>query len=289
MLGPVDAPRAARFIRSSLVLLLLLIGAGTTGAAEPVTVELLSGRTFTGRIDARTDDQRLWLRFDEGAASIVRPIAWQRVIAVEYGPERFDAERARQLVKELATAAPDRPRPSDSPEGASPRVPVVASDAYPPHASGTIGSLQVDAYVADWGPGVEVDGLVVHVYPLSTRGELLPVRGTLTFELIGVRPRTSSPVDRYPVVGRWTRTLHPGDVGPDGAVYRLEFQAVHPEFTENLRAHGLLRARLAAPGHGTFETSADFLRIRPYSPVRDDLQLQRGERFHPRERTRRTR
>jgi hypothetical protein len=39
------------------------------------------------------------------------------------------------------------------------------------------------------------------------------------------------------------------------------------------------------PGQGTFETTESLLRIRPYSAVRDQLQLSTGRRFFPRERT----
>jgi len=74
-------------------------------------------------------------------------------------------------------------------------------------------------------------------------------------------------------------------MGPSGAVYRLPFQAVHPEFDTDWAAHGLVHVRLTVPGHGVFEASQEVVRIRAFSPIRDELEMSTGRRFFPIERT----
>jgi hypothetical protein len=63
-----------------------------------------------------------------------------------------------------------------------------------------------------------------------------------------------------------------------GAVCQIAFQAVHPEFDLDLRAHGVVHARFSVPGEGVFEASTE-TRLRGYSALRDQLQLQTGRRF----------
>src|SRR5262245_48101454 len=47
-----------------------------------LSVKLASGREFTAHVDKRTDEL-LWLRFSGGGGSILRPIAWERVVAAQ--------------------------------------------------------------------------------------------------------------------------------------------------------------------------------------------------------------
>jgi hypothetical protein len=65
----------------------------------------------------------------------------------------------------------------------------------------------------------------------------------------------------------------------------LPFGAVHPEFDSDWLASplGLVHVRLVAPGHGTFDSSRDAVRIRPWAPNRDQLELNTNRRFVPTE------
>jgi hypothetical protein len=119
------------------------------------------------------------------------------------------------------------------------------------------------------------------VQPRDAAGELLPVSGTLVAELFGERSGVVRHPQPFVSLGQWTRTLRPGDFGPRGAMLRLEFQNVHPEFVAELLPRGALHVRLSVPGQGTFEASDAMLRIRPYSSVRDRMQLYTGRRFFP--------
>jgi hypothetical protein len=60
---------------------------------------------------------------------------------------------------------------------------------------------------------------------------------------------------------------------------------LHPEFDSDWFAspYGLVHVRLVAPGHGTFDASQDGLRIRPWAPSRDSLELKGYPRFLPTE------
>lgn len=70
-------------------------------ADEPVALQLLSGRTYVGAIDARTDRDRLWLRFGSTKAEILRPIEWHRVAGVRIAGEDVPAAKLRALVVRL--------------------------------------------------------------------------------------------------------------------------------------------------------------------------------------------
>lgn len=272
-----------------------------TRAAEAV-VRLASGRQFAGTIDGRAGAERLWLRTTYGGVTIRRPIAWDRVVAASLDGTELSVAAFRAAA--LAAAAEDSvvdsplaaavtfrgatPEPTPGPTSESVPPGPLVPDGRPasfPHLDGRVYSLGIDAWVANWDDDVEVDGLVLHVYPLAHGWRPTPVSGTLAVELFGERVQASARREAFPQLGRWSRAVHPADFGPAGAVYQLEFRNAHPEFDLGLAAHGLLRVQLTAPGHGTFEASLAELRVRPYSGVRDRMQQRRGRRFLPAERT----
>lgn len=264
-------------------------GEAADAAAPTVEVELASGRSFRAAVDPRTDDGQLWLRFGSGDLTILRPIAWSSIAAVRHGDQVHTAAEFRALAEELKQQTPRavfRPRP------------VVEQVAVPggqefapaplPMPPPIVRQLHVDAYVANWDQDAEVDGVVVHLFAACDDGSLIPAAGTLEATLIGRRANPAGEGEPFPQLGRWTVQVQPQDFGPAGAVYRLPFQAVHPDFDFRVGAQGLLNARLIVPGSGTFDASVATLRIRPYSGMRDRLQQQTGQRFFSIERTGRT-
>jgi hypothetical protein len=72
--------------------------AESRGDAAEVSVLAQSGRTFVGLVDARTDGETLWLRFEHGRSTMWRPIAWQRVRQVSASGETFAADGVRRGV-----------------------------------------------------------------------------------------------------------------------------------------------------------------------------------------------
>ena len=145
--------------------------------------------------------------------------------------------------------------------------------------------MSIDADVGRWSDTVEADGLVVHVYPMDAQGAVVPAWGTLEVDLTGWQFGITRPSQPFFSLGRWTQEVRPEDFGPQGAVYRLPFQSVQPEFDTNVAPLGAVHARLNVPGQGTFDATRSSVRIRPSSPVRDMLQMTTGQRFFPQERT----
>lgn len=260
---------------------------------KSISVAVASGRTFTGQLDARTDAAELWLRSRRGAALLLRPIRWDGVVQVRVADRVLSGEEFRQIVQAVK---PEAPAPKETPaaeektavKGATRSggfLSVSGTAPQQPPETPRVRWLAIEAAVANWDGDVEADGLLVHVYPLDDAGGVVPARGTLQFELIGQRDDMFGPPRPFSRLGQWSQQMRVEDFGPRGAVYPLPFQGVHPEFDLTVGPRGALHARLSVPGQGNFETTESMLRIRPYSAVRDQLQLSTGDRFFPQERT----
>lgn len=266
--------------------------------AEEVTVELTSGRTFTARLDSRTDEETMWLRFDSAGSEMLRPVRWVRLARAEVAGRELTSEQFRQLAPQLVTSAPapsPRSLPGHQPSRPAPinEVPIistlnVASSQAVPRSKAS--SLQVDAHLANWDGDVEADGLIVYLFPVDQFGLFVPVRGWVEVTLLGQRTiafqdAPSKGGRQFGQLGRWRKnltTIH----HPSGAyLLRLPFQAEHPQFDTGLSSHAVVNVRMVVPGDGTLERSLDGVRVRPFSPLRDTWQRQTGRRFFPTELT----
>jgi hypothetical protein len=269
-------------------------------SAGQITILAASGRTFTGEVDPQTDHDLLWLRIGEGPIILRRPIEWSRVVRVRQSGKELSPDELRTLAQasNAQTQKPPLPAPPMPAKewtvaktwlnaaNSSPGNPATqSSTAAQVVAMQTVTSLQFQAELGHWTAGVETSGIVVCIHPTNVDGAFTPVDGTLSVDLVGQRPASQNEGNGLATLGRWTQTVRIVDFGPLGAVYRFPFQAVHPDFDLELRAHGLVHARLSVPGQGTFEASEPMVRLRPYSSVRDRLQQQTGSRFAPIEET----
>ena len=278
-------------LRSSLISSFLLLCAIAAEAAETVSVIAASGRQFRGEVDPRTNEQALWLRSGKPQAFVRRPIAWSRIVEVTVGEKKHSADEFRQLI-----GSPDWQPANDAAPASPDSVAVTSPEELPLHQASSwepaeapadlpapIVSLHIDASVANWDSDVEVDGLLVNVYPLDAAGAIVPALGTLDVELIGQGATNGASGNPFPFLGRWSETVRPESVGVNGATLRLPFQWVRPDFNHkwDVSSFGMVHARLSVAGQGVFEDTASFTRIRPYSPVRDRMQQLRGKRFHP--------
>jgi len=263
----------------------------------PIRVDVASGRTLSGELDAKTDRQTLWLRWTRGSASIRQPIPWQRIVRIHVGDQvlsGIDFVRTFDVPEAAPALAGDkaagelciRGKPATTAwELRGPEANAIGpASRFGPQAS-QVRSLAIEVQVANWNSGVEVDGLVVDVYPLDAVGRMMPVRGTLEVDLIGHQATRARPGRTFPQIGRWMQPVALTDFGASGARYHLAFQHIHPESEFSLAPFGVVHARLSVPGEGVFEASAAAVRIRPYSAVRDQLQRATGQRFFPQERT----
>jgi hypothetical protein len=281
----------------------LLLAAGAE-AGEQLTVQLQSGRTFTARVDARTDDERLWLRFEDGAMTLWRPVRWERVVEGVYRGQPLTPDEVRAAAERIKSkpSAVEEVAPAESYGGEDSLSQTSGAVTLNGRKSGDFHdgnfsagddparSLRLAARVANWDADVEADGLLLYAAALDGRGREVPVAGHLTIELIGFRP--AARLDQFvrvhgepfPTLGRWTRRIDTRHAEPGGACLQLPFQNAHPDFDADFAAHGVVHARLVAPGRGVFEASADLTRIRPFSPLRDQLQQTEGRRFFAEER-----
>lgn len=277
---------AAAIMGRLLALLAIASTAFTAHAlhgAEPlpaaISVRLASGRVFTASVDRKTNQDTLWLRFDGFTTTLLRPVLWNAVRQANVGGEIFTGPELRERAAALATARPARnPSPIREPERDDFDV---QTAQVPPR----LRSLQLDASPANWDADVEDDGILLRVYPLDEFGQVMPIDGTLAVDLIGDQAGSTARGQNVMDLGRWTRRLEPAAVGPNGAVFRLEYQAIHPEFFTQTSPYALVHARLSAPGHGSFEATTGVLRLRPYNGMRDRRQQDAGTRFFPGERT----
>jgi hypothetical protein len=291
--------------RSSLFSLLLLQALGWIGVCPPamargadpeqIVVRLSSGRTFTAAVDMRTDSSRLWLRFDRSGVSVLRPVGWQSVETAWRNGRVLNAAELQEAIDELKSARLPR-EPVAEPtaetkateeecwERESPREPLAAKDHKP---ADVVRSIAIDASLAHWSGGVESDGILLRVSPLDADGNLIAASGTLEVDLFGDQYGSPTRGRDYRVLGHWASRLEADQVTLEGAAVRLPFQAVSPDFANDLSPYAVVHVRFSAPGHGTFEASTNPVRLRPYNGVRDRLQQAAGTRFFPNERTNR--
>jgi hypothetical protein len=255
-------------------------------AGQTIAVGLASGRVFTGEIDSRTDNDILWLRAQLNGATILRPISWQRVLLARIGNEELTSEELQTRADSLKSKPTERAPTEESPADHLPPPPKPMVDRRQASEiqraqsrDSQVRWISIDAQVANWNQTVETDGIVVHLFPLDDAGYMVPVDGTLDVELVAAVPYGSRLGVPFPVIGRWTVTVSPDQFGPAGAMFKLPFQSVHPDFDLNVGPLGLVNARLNVPGNGSFETSQSMVRIRPYSAVRDESQQIDGRRF----------
>jgi hypothetical protein len=274
-----------------LVSIVTLLASAALGD-EQLSVWLESGRVLSGQIDPRSSDTHLWLVRGDDGLSIARPIEWQRVVRAQRGEAPLTRDQLKQQASEIAAAAVQKkpielqPQPQWRGVFAAPAAPgQAANEPAPP-----VRSLALDAFHANWDSDVESDGLVVVVYPLDGYGQLTPVDGTLEVEVVApeVRRFQDAPHGRgltLERIAQWTVAIHAQDFTSGGARVQLPYQAIHPEFDWKTLPQGLVHARLTVPGQGTFDATVDWVRLRPWSPLRDKMWRDTGRRFLPTEQT----
>ncbi len=283
-------------VRSLWVVAILLTATSIAGAegVNAVTVWLDDGRVLTAEVDQRSDEHRLWLRFSQPLITLASSTHWHKVVQASYNKKIYSADEFRTLALSLRDKAPSRSRVEElpAPTRQTDQSQVVLrrppNDGYfaQPVGPPRIGSLVIDAELANWDSDVEVDGLLLHVYPLTDNRVSVPVDGSLQIEVIGRKLLRQRQPTSFFELARTSHRVRKQDFGPTHvATYRIPFRTVHPEFQLDVATHGLVHARLGIPGQGSFEASVQ-TRLRTFDPVRDQLQLERGKRFFASERTR---
>lgn len=270
----------------SIALAMASLGPSVRATAPPVVVvETLDGRTVSGKVDARTDGERLWLRRESATILYSTQVAWEAIETATLEGEPIDrtklAERAPSLVQPAPEAFISAHLSTKDPDDALPepgeRAPGVAGDALPEKRRQVV-DVAVAAWLIDFDRDVEHDGVALCISPLDKTGTQLPVRGSLTARLIVQRYDAHTGRRWYENAQRWRRMIEVDDFADGVASFRLPFRTVAPEHDLELRSQALLNVRLSAAGHGNYESSTG-IAIRPLHPFRDTLQLHRGSRF----------
>lgn len=243
-----------------------------------ISVHLASGRTFWAEVDAQSNSRQLWLRFAAAGATVLRPIDWDRVLWAKVAGEKLSGSELRGLVEQIRREFAVHPVASlakshivmiGSPNSQQRTAPVAPA----PADTHRVVSLTIEAGIGRWDENVEPDGLTVRVYPRDATGAIVPVRGTLNVALKVEQRNIDWLQQPYVDAGQWAESVRASDFGPMGAVYRLRFQSIHPEFDDRVRpAPCLVHACLTVPGQGTFEASDYIYSVQPNNPVRDRLQ-----------------
>jgi hypothetical protein len=274
-----------------LALALIPLAAGPARSQEPsLTLRLVSGREFRGAPDGQSTDEVLVLRTTSGGLTLRRPIRWSAIVSATLNDRAVTTDELRALAKDAPAFVPPDPQPP-TPDPQLPQQPV-ASGQEPVAAAQffPVTTITFDPRFVNWDSDVETDGLVVDLFPQDGEGYLTPVSGSVEVEFFAPQRRVfhHAPLsggDTLERVERWTVQINPADFTTNGVRLRLPFGVVHPEFDSDWFAspYGLVHVRLIAPGHGTFDSSQDGLRIRPWAPSRDSLELKNYPRFLPTE------
>jgi hypothetical protein len=265
-----------------------------TQAEETLHVWLANQRHFQGTIDGSSDDHQLMLRTAKEGMTVFRPLSWQRINRAELDGNSVEVAK----LIEMATARNQTRGSKQAPgvrrielRGPAAPEPLETTPAIEPGPLPQVVTVSFDAYVANWDADVETDGLVVDIIPIDADGLMAQVDGTVQIELLAPQRRVfhHAPLsggDTLALVERWTRSITAEDFGRSGVRLRLPFGAVHPEIDYDWLAwwYGLVHVQVAIPGHGVFEDSRDGIRIRPWAPNRDNLEMNAGRRFVPTER-----
>src|SRR5262245_58258062 len=96
-----------------IILACLSIAASATAAQaadSEVVIPLASGRPFRGSIDSTSTNRQLVLRVFNGGITLLRPIAWERVVSAAINGDVIDAARLRERAVKESGAGDDRVR-----------------------------------------------------------------------------------------------------------------------------------------------------------------------------------
>ncbi|MAT72334.1 MAG: hypothetical protein CMJ58_22760 [Planctomycetaceae bacterium] len=226
-----------------------------------VAVRTAAGRVLHGRIDARSDEQTLWLVAEAAGIAITSTTPASEVIEVTA------AERVAlaPLWSEVAETTP--PAPS------------AASPALPDRV--VVRSLEVAAGVANWDADPQIDGLELCLSPRGEHGEAIGIGGIVRVEL-HVETGGKWPSNRrFAIAERWQVEVAAEEFGPDGAVVRLPFERLQPELRSEFPPLGVLQVRYLVPGEGVVDATISDLPLAPPSFNRDRSELLTGSRRLP--------
>ncbi len=253
--------------------------------SSSLSIRTRDNRALEGQVDSRTDQHQLWIRQQSEHIVLITPVRWDAIASAALDDAPIEIASLVEMAPRLASAGPvaflAQHEVIDPPQDVLPSAPQVH-----PHHPGArmtpatrVTNIEIAARLVNFDRDVEVDGIEVAVVVLDTQGYPVPVRGSLSGNLIVERVNSHTGRARFENVQRWSQPVATADFVEGTAFYRLPFRTVRPEMDLALRSQGLLNVRLGVAGQGNYEATVP-VAIRPLNPVRDTLQLRTGSRFY---------
>lgn len=266
---------APRLLLLAIMVLMADAKVSWADAAAPplVTVQTHDGQTQQGMVDARTNDEALWLRLDEANISLATSTAWESISTAMVNGEAIQATNLRARLSPLVSARP----------ALDVLLGGVASEtlSYPqpgtlPTESQRIAAVSVTACLANWDADARADGVELLVVATDRNGVAWPVGGNLTVRLLGPR-QTSLYRSEVRELGRWSEVVKPQHFGPAGesARYRLSYRGLEPETDSTIGDISFVEATLGVYGQGNFSARAPVV-LQPHPAAFDRLDLPTG-------------
>jgi hypothetical protein len=249
--------------------------------AEQVTVLLTDGRQVSGFLDPTSTNQLLRLKRSFADVEIVSSFP-RDLVHSTYRSETLPlAVDGRNSSRNPGPPPPDAGNLAHQAEAGG-FVPL----SQHPRSPGTVKTLVVEAHLAQWDRDAQPDGLRVMVWPLSERGDVVPVHGQLELTLFVEQEGRgavigSQPQPAFKELDRANYLVSPERFAAGPAIFTLPFQRQHPDEKTAIANEALLYARLGIPGLGVFEASDAQVNLRECSRFRDQLQQFEHRRYLP--------
>lgn len=278
-----------------LIALLFLLKGNVRGAEVELT--LASGRTFVGTLARGTSAGSVAVRSGSATTSLTRTIQLERIRAAKLDGQVVSIDELTAAVDALPAPEPAisksiqivRDDRGANTETSETRV-VENAERGETSAPSVVKQLVIDAQLRSWDRTSQADGLLVYVQPVDDYGQLVRAEGRIDVQLLGIEYRDFSGASlsggkSLVQLASWSHTLKASEWTSRGYAVRLPLQAIQPEFLTDYAGYGAVVAKLVVPGAGVFEDTAELVRLRPFSPLRDLQEVQSNSRRLPGEST----
>ncbi len=270
--------------RCLLFTMAVVLGCAAQGQST-VDVTTNGGRTLSGEIDERSDQNTLWIRITEGQVILTTSVAWSEIASAELEGKPIEIAELSRNLSDYATSA--------SPTFLTEYEQIPRDNLSVVHSLGAVrkpvvASIEIEAGLVNLDRTVELDGLLVALAAFDTHGIAVPVRGSLSARLIVQRTDERTGRISFQEFQRWSMPVVEKNFLDGIAELPLRFRRASPDFDWQLCSSAILHVRLGVFGEGNFEASVP-LTIREVNPLRDQMQNLLGSRFYRDELTHNTR
>ena len=258
-------------------------------AASIVELTTASGRTFRGTVSPKSNFDTVRITSSRGSIELTRPIAWKAIRGLTINEQPANFEQLTALIRRIHDDQAESGEPSKiltlGPSStASHEHDVSIEQKKASRHSAPVAYLSAWATCKSWNRDPAVDGLEVTFTAEDAQGLPTAVNGHLEAELYAFEGASFSEVPhgagaRFQRIGSWRVPLDETTARYDSRVARLAYQGTSPATDGDISPLGILVLTLVVPGQGTFSTTLEDVRLRPYSAVRDANELRGNPRF----------